>query len=95
MSISQLRPGDGRLAVAELAAARGSVRRVLQVPATALSVDELTDGIQGIAVLRAQLAALELTLSAEADRRRDAAARSTFRHPISGHRQKPHHDLTR
>ena len=55
MSISQLRPGDGRLAVAELAAARGSVRRVLQVPATALSVDELTDGIQGVAVLRAQL----------------------------------------
>ena len=72
MSISQLRPGDGRLAVAELAAARGSVRRVLQVPATALSVDELTDGIQGVAVLRAQLAALELTLSAEADRRRVA-----------------------
>ena len=74
MSISQLRPGDGRLAVAELAAARGSVRRVLQVPATALSVDELTDGIQGVAVLRAQLAALELTLSAEADRRRVAQA---------------------
>jgi hypothetical protein len=72
MSISQLRPGDGRLALAELAAARGSVRRVLQVPATALSVDELTDGIQGVAVLRAQLAALELTLSAEADRRRVA-----------------------
>lgn len=72
MSISQLRPGDGRLALAELAAARGSVRRALQVPATALSVDELTDGIQGVAVLKAQVAALELTLAAEADRRRVA-----------------------
>ena len=51
MSISQLRPGDGRLALAELAAARGSVRRVLQVPATALSVDELTDGIATVAAL--------------------------------------------
>src|SRR4051794_32405675 len=74
MSISQLRPGDGHLALAELAAARRSVRRVLQVPVTALTVDELTDGIQGVAVLRAQIAALELTLSAEADRRRVAQA---------------------
>jgi len=48
------------------------VRRLQQVPATALSVDELTDGIQKVAVLQAQLAALELSLSAEADRRRVA-----------------------
>ena len=72
MSISQLRPADGHLALAELEAARGSVRRALQVPATALSVDELTDGIAGVAVLKAQVAALELTLAAEADRRRVA-----------------------
>jgi hypothetical protein len=72
MSISQLRPAEGRLALAELEAARGSVRRALQVPATALSVDELTDGIATVAVLKAQVAALELTLAAEADRRRVA-----------------------
>lgn len=72
MSISQLRPTDGHLALAELEAARGSVRRALQVPATALSVNELTDGIAGVAVLKAQVAALELTLAAEADRRRVA-----------------------
>src|SRR6478672_3163909 len=72
MSISQLRPADGHLALAELESARGCVRRALQVPATALSVDELTDGIAGVAVLRAQVAALELTLAAEADRRRVA-----------------------
>jgi hypothetical protein len=72
MSISQLRPAEGRLALAELEAARGSVRRALQVPAAALSVDELTDGIATVAVLKAQVAALELTLAAEADRRRVA-----------------------
>src|SRR5690242_540824 len=72
MSISQLRATDGHLALAELEAARSSVRRALQVPATALSVDELTDGIAGVAVLRAQVAALELNLAAEADRRRVA-----------------------
>src|SRR6478752_1322145 len=72
MSISQLRPADGHLALAELETARGSVRRALPVPAIALSVDELTDGIAAVAVLKAQGAALELTLAAEADRRRVA-----------------------
>src|SRR4051794_37217909 len=50
--------------------ARTSLRSAAAIPASVLSVDELTDGISAVANLESQVAALKLALLAEADSRR-------------------------
>jgi Domain of unknown function (DUF222) len=69
MSIQQL-PAP---AVTELlAGARSAVRAASRVPVGALSVDEIADGLADCAMLETRLAALRLSLVAEADRRKVA-----------------------
>jgi hypothetical protein len=70
MSVAQLRRPDR---VAEVVSSVRSVVRVAsEVPVAGLSVEELADGIAGLAALEAQLGALRLSYVAEADRRRVA-----------------------
>jgi hypothetical protein len=70
MSVAQLhRPGR---VVDVVSSARAAVRDAAQVPVSSLSLDELTDTLEGVAALAAQAAALHLSVLAEADRRKVA-----------------------
>src|SRR3954454_9135624 len=53
-----------------VATARASLTSAAAVPASMLSVDELTDGISALAKLESQVASLKLALLAEADSRK-------------------------
>lgn len=55
-----------------IATARASLTSAAAVPASVLSVDELTDGISALAKLESQVASLKLALLAEADSRKVA-----------------------
>ena len=72
MSVAQLHTG-GRV-VDAVSSARSHVQAAAALPVGSLGVDELADGIAGLAALEAQTAALRLALLAEADVR--AVARS-------------------
>ena len=70
MSVAQLHRPDR---IADVVSSTRSVLRVAaEVPVASLGVDELADGITGLAALEAQLGALRLSLVAEADRRKVA-----------------------
>jgi len=70
MTVVQLRSGSD--AMASYADARGAVRRGLQVPVGELSGSELTELTVGLAELESRLAAWQLAVAAEADRRKMA-----------------------
>src|SRR4051794_19314806 len=53
-----------------VATARASLTSAAAIPVSVLTVDELTDGIGAVAHLESQVAALKLSLLAEADSRR-------------------------
>src|SRR5215213_2277826 len=67
MTVQPIRPP---VLTGRVAAARESIESAASVPASALTVDELTDGISHLAALESQVAALKLSLLAEADARR-------------------------
>jgi hypothetical protein len=67
MTVQPIRPP---VLTGRVAAARESIESAASVPASALTVDELTDGISHVAALESQVAALKLSLLAEADARR-------------------------
>ena len=59
---------------------RSVLRVAAEVPVGSLGVDELADGITGLAAVEAQLGALRLSLVAEADRRKVGAVAGRDRH---------------
>jgi hypothetical protein len=69
MTVQPIRPP---VLTGRVAAARESIESAASMRASALTVDELTDGISHLAALESQVAALKLSLLAEADARRVA-----------------------
>ncbi len=67
MSVAQLHRPDRVVDV--VSSARAAIRDAARVPVSSLSLDELTDTLEGVAALAAQAAALHLSVLAEADRR--------------------------
>jgi hypothetical protein len=67
MTVQPIRPP---VLTERVVAARTSVESAARVPLASLSLDQLTDGISDLAALEAQVAALRLSLLAEADARR-------------------------
>ena len=67
MTVQPIRPP---VLAGAITAARASVEAAATVPVPSLTVDELADGIGELAALEAQVAALRLSLLAEADERR-------------------------